>query len=217
MAFDGRARVSRSRGIGQRNASPLEKPQASVRNPYLDFFRSLPPSLHRDPRQPIDARELWVPDWLRLKAAIASHFSWAVPTQEALDAIRGCSREVVEIGAGSGYWAWMLHQSGTTVDAFDSEPSDFCWYSVQRGDEFHVRRFPERGLFLCWPPYGSPMASNALRFHRGDCVIFVGEWRGGCADQGFFSQLEAEYRIVRSVKLPQWFMRDDSLTIFRRK
>src|SRR5260370_41002140 len=94
-------------------------------NPYLDLFRALPASFRRDPSMPPSAAELLVPDWLALKATIARHFAWAVPTDEAIAVIRKHTTGVVEVGAGSGYWTWLLRQSGLGVAAFDLDPPPF--------------------------------------------------------------------------------------------
>ncbi|GAQ79688.1 hypothetical protein KFL_000360040 [Klebsormidium nitens] len=50
-------------------------------------------------------------------------FAWAIPTEEALEAIKQCSpKGVVEIGAGSGYWAALLEERDVSVRAFDRDP-----------------------------------------------------------------------------------------------
>ena len=64
----------------------------------------MPAAWRRDPSVPISAAELLAPQWLHLKATIAGHFAWAVPTEQAVRTILKYSARVVEIGAGSGYW-----------------------------------------------------------------------------------------------------------------
>src|SRR3954453_12712349 len=93
-------------GGGER--AGIKEPLMPLNNPYLTFFRSLPAAFWRNPLLPIDNGEMWSPDWLRLKAAVAGHFSWAVPTDEAIAAIRRHTSRVIEIGCGSGYWAWLM-------------------------------------------------------------------------------------------------------------
>jgi hypothetical protein len=186
-------------------------------NPYLDFFRTLPPAYRRDPSVPISSAELLLPEWLALKAAIAGHFAWAVPTEEAIRAVVKYSTSVVEIGAGSGYWAWMMRQAGITVAAFDTGSPRFTWGTVAQGDERAVLFYPERTLFLCWPPWNSNMACNALAWHQGEYLVFVGEWMGGCANPRFFALLAAMFEPVDLIDIPQWYNRDDRLMIFRRR
>ena len=57
---------------------------------------------------------------------LIAKYGFAVPTNEALDAVGRCSPSgVVEVGAGTGYWAHLLQQRGVDVAAFDIEPGSF--------------------------------------------------------------------------------------------
>jgi len=189
----------------------------ALANPYVAFFRALPPSCWRVASIPPSACELGHPDWLAWKVAIARHFSWAVPTDEAIAAIGRYATTVVEIGAGSGYWAWLMRQAGIAVAAFDTDPPAFTWTGVAKGDERALLVYPKSTLFLCWPPWGTAMAANALTLHRDDYVIYVGEWMGGNADARFFALLAAEFEGIDAVEIPQWHNRDDHLLVFRRR
>jgi hypothetical protein len=186
-------------------------------NPYLEFYRAMPLVFRRDPSVPPSFVESLSPEWLKLKSAIAGHFAWAVPTEEAVRTIAKYSIPVVEIGAGSGYWAWMMRQAGVAVAAFDADPPVFTWDKVARGDERAIFSCPDHMLLLCWPPWQSDMACNALTCHRGEYFVYVGEWMGGCANLRFFAQLVATFEPVEQVNIPQWYNRDDSLMIFRRR
>jgi hypothetical protein len=186
-------------------------------NPYLDFYGAMPSSFRRDPSVPISAVEMLLPEWLKLKSAIAAHFAWAVPTEEAVRTVLEYSTNVVEIGAGSGYWAWTMRQVGIKVAAFDANPPPFTWHEVMLGDERAVLFFPGHTLFLCWPPWNSEMAYNALYYHRGNYVLYVGEWWSGSATPHFFEQLVSRFDAIEVVAIPQWFGRDDRFMIFRRR
>jgi len=186
-------------------------------NPYIDFFQALPASFRRDPSIQLLATELMAPDWLALKMAIARHFAWAVPTEEAIACIRKHAAGVVEVGAGSGYWTWLMRQAGIVVAAFDLDPPPFTWSEVRRGDERVAHDHPDKALFLCWPPWASSMAVGALAAYRGERVVYVGEWMGGTADANFFALLVSCFECIDSVVIPQWYMRDDRLLVFRRR
>jgi hypothetical protein len=186
-------------------------------NPYIDLFRALPPSFRRDPSVPPSGAELLAPDWLAFKAAIARHFAWAVPTDEAIAVIRKHTCGVVEVGAGSGYWTWLMRQAGITVAAFDLAPPPFTWSEVRSGDERMVRDHPDKALLLCWPPWATGMAGGALAAYGGEHVVYVGEWMGGSADPHFFALLMSYFECIDSVAIPQWYMRDDRLMVFRRR
>lgn len=125
--------------------------------------------------------------------ALISRYSFAVPTDEALHLIAGQSSEgVVEVGAGTGYWARLLHEKGVDVIAYDLLPppspanrwfggSD-VWFPVGDGDETVVERHGDRTLLLVWPTRKEAWAARAAElFHGagGRRLVFVGEGPGG--------------------------------------
>jgi hypothetical protein len=195
----------------------LQEGGRALWNPYLDYFKALPAACRRNPFLAIDPREAADPIWLRFKTAVATHYSWAVPTDEAIFLIAGAARRVVEIGAGSGYWAWLMAQAGIDVIAYDAAPPAAVWHPVWPGDELAVLGHGDRTLLLCWPPFGTEMAANALAAYAGDQVVYVGEWLGGSANPRFFGLLAGAFEEVASVALPQWTMRTDRLSVHRRR
>jgi hypothetical protein len=190
---------------------------SALYNPYLDLFWSLPPACHRSRHTAVDARELTMPDWLSFKSDVAATYAWAVPTDDAIATIARHARQIVEIGSGSGYWAWMLEQAGIRVQAFDVASPRFTWHQVHSGTSADAARYPDHALFLCWPPWATSMAFDTLRAYRGQTVVYVGEWMLGSADARFFALLCAEFDAVDGAELPQWYMRDDCLLVFRRR
>lgn len=180
-------------------------------NPYRAFFDALPPACRGAALpEPQDA------GWQAWKAWIARHFAWAVPTDAAVARIAAHGGRVVEIGCGSGYWAWLLAQAGVDVAAYDPDPPDFVWHSVRAGDAAAAALHPDRALLLCWPPYGAGVATRALAAYAGPVVAYVGEWPGGCAEPAFFTALAQGWQAVDGAALPNWCGRRDRLTIFRR-
>jgi hypothetical protein len=119
--------------------------------------------------------------------------AFARPTDTALRAIVEASPHgVVEIGAGTGYWARQLHDRGVDVAAFDIAPPPSLdnrwfpgltpWYPVQVGDESAVDSYPERTLLLVWPTRNEDWGADAVaRFAAagGQRIAFVGEVVGG--------------------------------------
>lgn len=103
-------------------------------------------------------------------------YAWGVPTSEALDVIERAARDgaagkgVVEIGAGTGYWTFLLRRRGVSVKAFDLHPchspdpnghhklSDDRnpppFARVESGGAEAAREGDanRRVLLLCWPP-----------------------------------------------------------------
>jgi hypothetical protein len=190
----------------------------ALSNPYLDLFNALPTWCRAESAPGVSAAELYSPDWHALKNAITGHFAWAVPTAAAIDCIgRHATGGVIEIGAGSGYWAWLLRQAGVDVAAFDAAPPAYTWAPVEVGDERQASAADGRTLLLCWPPWAAPMASAALSAFPGERVVYVGEWMGGSAEPDFFARLAAEFEAVDAVDIPRWHARSDRLWVFRRR
>ncbi|MEV6791317.1 hypothetical protein AB0M87_04795 [Streptomyces sp. NPDC051320] len=110
-------------------------------------------------------------------------------------------RMVVEIGAGSGYWAWQLEQAGIDVAAYDPNPvgeNTYCTSgpstTVLRDDASAVKHHQDRALLMVWPPFQGESARHALSSYEGDLLIYAGESYGGCtADDDFYELLAAEW------------------------
>jgi hypothetical protein len=120
-------------------------------------------------------------------------YAFSLPTEPALGAIAEASPHgVVEIGAGTGFWARLLHDRGVDVVAFDVAPPPSAdnpwfagvmpWYSVRVGDESAVDRHTRRTLLLVWPTRNEDWGAAAVaRFAAagGQHLAFVGETVGG--------------------------------------
>lgn len=120
---------------------------------------------------------------------LTSVYAFAIPTERALRAIATHSPHgVVELGAGTGYWASLLRDLGVPIVAFDIAPpmspdnrwfhSSTAWFEVQRGDESAIEPYGDRTLLLVWPTRDQTWPADALdRFHAagGRTVIYVGE------------------------------------------
>lgn len=127
-------------------------------NPLLDAFNAAVEAQDASP----DAR-----------ANAIAKYAFAIPTDEALEQVVACSRAgVVEVGAGTGYWAHMLACRAVDVLAFDVEPAPsrgspwFAgtepWHPVQCADHGVAGRLPERTLLIAWPTKNDIWASVAL-------------------------------------------------------
>ena len=183
-----------------------------------DIFSSIR-SIHTDVGRFADEREA--------RDVFCSKFSWAIPTEEAINRIVKCG-PVVEIGAGTGFWAHLITESGGDVVAYDLHPvknglnryhrrkEPTTYFTVRFGDPGRVEKHQDRALFLCWPPYSTDMAADSLRLYKGDCLILVGEDEGCTAKEKFFNRLHREWDIVDTVTLPQWIGLHDYMTIWKR-
>lgn len=158
---------------------------------------------------------------------VVAQYAWAIPSEEAIDKIVEHSPHgLVEIGAGTGYWARMIRARGIDVRAYDQAPypaenmhATQLYSPVETGGPEKAALWPKHTLFLCWPPYSDPMAVDALRAYSGDTLLYIGEGSGGCTgDDAFHDELESRWRELEDemVWLPQWPGIHDVLNVYKR-
>jgi hypothetical protein len=115
---------------------------------------------------------------------LAQHYAYVFPSDSALAMLAGLG-PLVEIGAGTGYWAYRLRSIGADIVAFDQAPVDGeranryhsrtqPWTHVEQGDQTVLPGYADRGLFLCWPPLFSSLG-DCLAYYRGDTVAYIGD------------------------------------------
>ncbi len=172
------------------------------------------------------------PDWIKIDMQLreqrdifTKQFSWAIPNQEALSRISNFS-PLIEIGAGTGFWAKLLRGLGVDILTFDKYPPDkkhnnfhdkIVYTNIQPGSPRTLRGYRDRTLFLCWPPYNNDMAYRCLQYYKGEYLIYIGEDNGGCnGDTDFHNQIEKDWNEIDKVYIPQWPGLHDSLLIYKR-
>lgn len=150
-------------------------------------------------------------------------FAWSIPTEEAVRKIVEFS-PIIDLGAGTGYWAWCVEQLGGSVIALDAQPkgnsyhNGHLWTEVLEGRPEALRRYRSKySLFLSWPSYATPFAYEALQRFRGDTLIYIGEGSGGCTGcDAFHDLLEEEWTQVDLVEIPQYSGIHDRMFIYQR-
>ncbi len=159
---------------------------------------------------------------ITMQDELVNKYSWAVTTPGCLRAIKhfaGVSG-ICEVGAGTGYWGYVLGQLGVDVVCYDLAPVDRVlsggranrwhfssrtWMKVKPGNIGSIRQHPNRTLMLCYPPNRKPMALEALRLFKGDKLIYIGEGKDGrTGSRGFHKALESDWRQVGEILLPKW-------------
>lgn len=185
-------------------------------NPYLSEFIA-----HRGWYSWVEART--GRSWIDRRQLLVAEYAWALPNDSALKVLSALA-PLVEVGAGGGYWAFLLRGRGVDIAAFDIANGGYrCtkrWTAVADGDHrvLRSRASRTRALFLCWPPYATPMAWQCLRAYRGNWVAYVGEGAGGCTgDDCFHEELEKRWDLVQQCAIPQWWGIHDQLWIYRRR
>lgn len=162
-------------------------------------------------------------------------YAYAIPSPETLEWMSEfcAGRQVVELGAGRGYWAAQMARAGIAVKAHDVEPPDRTdnvsfprehtnvWHHVGGLDEYVAGA--DHILFLCWPPgWGNTMASEALaRFEKsgGERLIFIGQPRGGMTgDDAFFDALSTGWELAaEDARYVSWWNLADVAQIWVRR
>jgi len=76
--------------------------------------------------------------WMRLEILgepLIKKYAWAIPDEKALKIVAEFG-PIIELGAGLGYWAWLLQQRGVDIIAFDKYTSkdNGAWTDVRKGD-----------------------------------------------------------------------------------
>ena len=115
---------------------------------------------------------------------LAQRYSYVLPDDATLSALAGLGA-LVEIGAGTGYWAHRLRALGVDVVAFDQAPpegersnryhgSASSWTEVISGDHTVLSRFSDRALLLCWPPLYSSLGESPC-YYGGTTVAVIGD------------------------------------------
>ncbi|RLF85284.1 hypothetical protein DRN34_04680 [Thermococci archaeon] len=165
-------------------------------------------------------------DWnWELREKCVKRYSWAIPSNEALNIISKYSG-IVEMGAGTGYWSRLLQDMGVSILPFDQHVGEDntyghrrSWTTVYRGGDEILSKFsPSVNLFMCWPPYDTPMAYDCLMSFRGKYLIYVGEGYYGCTgDDRFHCELEERWDGVLYQDIPQWYGLNDGLYIYKRR
>lgn len=152
---------------------------------------------------------------------IVSEYSFTIPYYIILQKVASYS-PIVEIGAGSGYWARCLTEMGADVIAYDSFPPgeqgpwewyngnswfDDAWYCINKGDDTAAAIHPERTLFMAWPMPNNPMAYNALANYKkagGRTVIYIGDPHPGSSGDEYFYKLLYEHKEIENIELFSW-------------
>jgi hypothetical protein len=167
-----------------------------------------------------------------------ARFAWAIPDEKALSILLDLG-PLLELGAGLGYWTFLLRERGGDVVAYDEHPPrddrhqngyckttrnraepiiGRCWTEVRTGRvRIPLLRHRSRTLFICWPPFRGSFAYDALRLYEGARFAYVGEGDGGCTgDSRFHRLLGKEWTVETRHEIPTWDCVHDWLRIYAR-
>jgi hypothetical protein len=202
-----------------------------LENPYLDEFESIMPEW----RVPPHLRKLTMERYMARQRMVA-RYAWAIPTTEAIELLLRFA-PLVEMGAGTGYWAWLVRQAGGDILAFDRYPppdrrnrwhaGERQWTEVLPGGPRRLTRHPGRTLLLCWPPQDEPMTQQCLQVYEGQTLIYAGELNATdldgrelpAASPSASTRLSHPFdgwAVAEALELPRWESVNDRLFVLRR-
>lgn len=175
---------------------------------------ALVPAPDRDPSSGALSSPLF---WDGLHAPILSrldlYYSRAVPTAAALDAAKGAG-PLVELRAGSGYWAALLAARGADIVAYEASPRRTATHApVAAGGVDVLARHRDRALLVVCAVYGDddergdggePWDAAALRAYAGDTLVHVGAFSSPrCpspnTSSAFQALCRAEWTVSRTI------------------
>ncbi len=165
---------------------------------------------------------------LEYRMNMVREYSWAIPNDESLYAIKDLNMPIIEMGAGKGYWASLLSKIGVKVVAFDEDTDseinsyitgeNFFNVNIGSHEQLLEDKYKNHALMLCWPPYDDPFAWDCLRAYQGNTLIYIGESAGMCTGcDNFHDELNKFWEEVKGIEIPQWYAIYDRLWIYRRK
>lgn len=141
---------------------------------------------------------------LEVRDQAIAQFGFAIATAETIALVRSTAPAgIVEIGAGTGYWAHLLHRAGVDVLAFDVAPpttggnkwfpTTSTWHHVEHADHRVVAEHATRTLLIVWPTKDEMWPVETLDLFAaagGMTVVYVGEHVGGrTGDDTFHARL----------------------------
>ena len=162
-------------------------------------------------------------------------YAYATVSVDHLESHPICaSAGILEVGAGTGYYASLLQMAG-----IDARPSDIAntdasmneyhgstpsFTRVETGDIVKLkndllrqRELHVPALLLCYPPPLTSMAHDALRTFieaGGNIVIHIGEFEGLTGSLAFERLLLDKFRCVRREPCFSWSTDASSLTVW---
>lgn len=178
-------------------------------------------------------------------------YGYATLSPDTLDGIKKVVslenniNSIIEMGAGTGYLAYLLNEIGIKTDAFDIAPTNLNEVRMRDDvvNEYHGSTAPflkvDKGgattlkhvlkmkkesessaLLLCYPPPLTTMASDMLQVYMnagGSMVIHVGEFKGLTGSANFEKKLKLNYKIIKRFNCLHWGTDNAEVTIWSKK
>jgi len=150
-----------------------------------------------------------------LRRIFVRYFSWGVISLSAINAIKKYG-SILEVGSGTGYWAYELSLHGVDIiatDNFSELVEDFSplrgpWVSIENIDAKEaIQKYRDRTLLMVWPHGYALDALETLTEVGGSTVIIIGDqtqwFDKSCITDDPFGGVnkENDYRMMEQVRM----------------
>lgn len=155
-------------------------------------------------------------------------YGFAILSENVIDRLKKYA-PILEVGAGTGYWAYEFQKRAIDYIATDLKISENSYFKFDEKKSKHwtnvenlsaeeaIEKYPNRTLLICWPCYNEPWAYDAVCQFKGDYVIYVGEGYEGCtADDQFHYYMDENFYLIDELNLFQWRGFHDRVFVYRR-
>ena len=153
---------------------------------------------------------------------------WHVPSK---DLIEECVKysPLVSVGSGYAFTECKIQDAGGDIIATDISPykgNTWCkdgkaYMKREKLDaEAAIEKYPDRNVFMAWPPYNTDMAYKvAKKMKKGRVLIYVGEGDGGCTgDDQFHTYLYKNFKEIEADShITSWWGIHDRVMIYRKR
>ena len=123
--------------------------------------------------------------------AFKKYCSYSLPDERTITSLANAG-PLVELGAGTGYWTWLINMAGGNCIATDPSgktPSNNEWFP--RGTRAWTKaekltayealfKYPDRNALMVWPCYSDSWFWALDKPVPQSAIYYVGEREGGC-------------------------------------
>jgi len=168
----------------------------------------LPKQYSRFGRYLDESRDIWSngrfeSQW-KARDTFTKNVSWHLPTKELIETLK-LHQPILSVCSGLGYTESLAQAAGVNIVCTDSDKQEMMkgvryytkktFMDVEIMDaETAVKSYPNRNVFMAWPPYDIPVASRVVRAMKNSRIlIYVGEDGGGCTGDLKFHEYVGRY------------------------
>lgn len=151
-----------------------------------------------------------------------SQYPEYVPSNKAIEYLCSNTKDILEIGAGSGYWSYVINNNGGSCKPTDSNPKnilysietdsypvteiseDFSttvWCEIEKGKHTIIPDYPNHDILFCHPE-GLPWTEEVLELMNSSqqLILIAGWYPSPNATPFFFKKLIDNWKLKE--KLP---------------